>query len=298
MASPVQVKHEHGNGDVFNAATDSEAEDIDDDNLQTRAPKFASQSKFPVGCKVLCNLRRSVTTEFRLAKSAYVEEVYIHVENGRRVYKVKSEVTTDYEATLYEDQLVYATSCPVRVTNIDTKETVDGLIIYPELEYEESMNQKVSYIVQYLDGNIVRIEHGVASERVKYRKNCGGKICGIENGGNVTTAEKKNIDEVTTEKGLSERAVIIENVEAASTLSPNHQVGTSSDKSAEVTSINSVIGRKGSEPCAASMAGEKEKVEIVLTQRTSIASSSIHTDSESTRWIPPFRKKSGLDGSD
>ena len=34
MASPVQVKHEpgSGSGDVFNAATDSEAEDIDDDN--------------------------------------------------------------------------------------------------------------------------------------------------------------------------------------------------------------------------------------------------------------------------
>ena len=49
MSSPVQVKHEPG-GDAFCVDTDSESEDIDIDKLQPLAPKFASLSKFPVGC--------------------------------------------------------------------------------------------------------------------------------------------------------------------------------------------------------------------------------------------------------
>lgn len=290
MASPVQVKHEPGGIDLFHAATESEAEeiDIDMDNLQPLAPKFAASSKFPVGCKVWCNLRRSFKTECRLAKSASVLEVYIHVENGRRVYRVKSETTTQYEQSLYEDQLVYAINCPVNVTNVDTKEMVDGFIIYPELPEVQNgvnMKQNVSYVVQYLEENRVRIEHGVAAERIKYRSRsvCVDKHSGVEGAGKVDTkhaAKEKNEIEIATEKGLPELRVARENDKAVPTLALNQQVGTSSAKSAEVTSRKSAVNKKGSEPLTAStvITVGKKAVENGLTQSPSAVSLS-HTDS-------------------
>eukprot|EP00985_Skeletonema_marinoi_P024325 scaffold16815_cov107-Skeletonema_marinoi.AAC.3 len=126
MSSPVQVKHEPG-GDAFCVDTDSECEDIDIDKLQPLAPKFASLSKFPVGCKVWYDLRCSPETKHMQAKIARVEEVFIHVENGRRVYKVKSEAADEHGMCLYEDRLVYGISCPVRVTKVGTDETLDGV---------------------------------------------------------------------------------------------------------------------------------------------------------------------------
>jgi len=93
MASPVRVKHEPSDV-LFSVDTDSESDDIDIDKLQPLAPKFASMSKFPVGCKVWYNLRCSPETKHLQAKSAHVEEVFIHFENGRRVYSVKSEASS------------------------------------------------------------------------------------------------------------------------------------------------------------------------------------------------------------
>jgi len=192
MASPVQVKHEpgSGSGDVFNAATDSEAEDIDDDNLQTLAPKFASISKFPVGCKVWYNLRRSPDTI--KAMSAYVVEVSIHVENGRRVYKVKSETSYEHKTSLYEDQLVYAISCPVTVTKVDSNESLDGIVVYLERQKGSDGKQQVTYAVQYLSDNHVTIEPGITADRIRYRV----EDRGIGDGGKEN---KMSIEQQTTD---------------------------------------------------------------------------------------------------
>ncbi|KAK1740371.1 hypothetical protein QTG54_009321 [Skeletonema marinoi] len=168
MSSPVQVKHEPG-GDAFCVDTDSECEDIDIDKLQPLAPKFASLSKFPVGCKVWYDLRCAPKTNHLQAKSARVEEVFIHFENGRRVYKVKSEAAYEHGMCLYEDQLVYAISCPVRVTKLGTDETMDGVVVYLRREKGSDGRRQIIYAVQYSTENCMTIESGVAADRIKYR---------------------------------------------------------------------------------------------------------------------------------
>lgn len=200
MASPVQVKDEPGGGDGFHAATDSEAEDIDIDSLQPLAAKFASQSKFPVGCKVWYNLRLSPETKHTQAKRGSVEEVYIHFENGRRVYKVKAEASYDHITTLYKDQLVYAISCPVKVTKVDSIETLEGVVVYLERQKGSDGKRQVTYAVQYLLENYVTIEPGVTADRIKYRvEDYGVGVGGKENS---TSIEKQTscIHEGDTDK--------------------------------------------------------------------------------------------------
>ena len=178
MASPVKVKPEPASDDVFCVDTDSEAEeeDIDTDKLQPLAPKFALLSQYPVGCKVWYNLRCSPETKILHAKSAHVEEVSIHFENLRRVYKVKSEASEEQEQAMsfYEDQLVFAIGCPVKVTKIDTDEALDGVVVYLEREKGIGGRRQIRYAVQYSADNCITIEPGIATDRVKYRAgDCG-----------------------------------------------------------------------------------------------------------------------------
>ena len=172
MSSDVQVKDEPVLESEFNAETDSEAEDdIDLDKLQPLDPKFAAFTKFPIGCKVWYDLCKSTKpTKCLQAKSAYVEEAYIHFENRKQVYKVKSE-TTENEATLYEDRLIYGANCPVAVTTHDTNEVRNGVIICPKLDQgkDDDRKQRISYAIQFWQGEKVSIEFGVAAECVKYR---------------------------------------------------------------------------------------------------------------------------------
>lgn len=193
MASPVKVKPEPA-GDVFSVDTDSEAEageDIDVDKLQLLAPKFALLSKYPVGCKVWHNLRVSSETKQMQAKSARVEEVYIHFENGRRVYKVKSEVFSKHKMSFYEDQLVFAISCPVKVTKMDTEdEALDGVIVYLERKKGIDGRWQVTYTIQYSVEDGITIEPGVAADRIKYRSNyCAVGVDGKES--NTSTEKQK-----------------------------------------------------------------------------------------------------------
>lgn len=136
--------------------------DIDIDKLQPLAPKFVSMSKFPVGCKVLYNLRCSHEAKFMQATSARVEEVYMHFENGRRVYKVKMtpETSDAHDMYFYEDQLVYGIGSPVRISKIGTDKTSDGVVLISEREKGIDGVQKVVYTVQYSDSgeNDITIE--------------------------------------------------------------------------------------------------------------------------------------------
>lgn len=193
MASPVEVKTEPA-GDVFSVDTDSEAEeeDIDVDKLQPLAPKFALLSKYPVGCKVWYNLRLSSETKQMQAKNARVEEVYIHFENGRRVYKVKSEVLSKNNMFFYEDQLVFAISCPVTVTKMDMEEALDGVVVYLEREKSIDGRWQVTYTIQYSVEDDITIEPGVAADRIKCRAgDCGVGVDGKEKSNTSTEKQKQ-----------------------------------------------------------------------------------------------------------
>ena len=108
MSTLVQVKEEQ-TGDVYCVETDSESdEEIDVEYLQPLGPKLGLLSKYPVGCKVLCNLRRLPASSHLQAKIGTVQEVYIHFENGKRVYKVKTCAVTENEIIVFEEQLTYA----------------------------------------------------------------------------------------------------------------------------------------------------------------------------------------------
>ena len=178
MATPVQVKPEPVDGDVFSVDTDSEEDDIDIDKLQPLAPKFTSLSKFPIGCQVWYKLRTSPETGHMQAKSARVAEVSLHFENGRRVYKVKPE-SSEQKIPFYEDQLFYARGCPVSITKIeDTNEKLDGVVAFLELE-KINGRRNVMYAVEYTKDDYVTIEPRVVANRLKYRE----EVCGVGVGG-------------------------------------------------------------------------------------------------------------------
>ena len=179
MASAVQVKDEPAA--AFSADTDSE-DDIDIDKLQPLAPKFESSSKFPVGCHVWYNLRSSPEMGHLQAKSARVVEVSIHVENGRRVYKLKPVSPSEYKISFYEDQLFYAIGCAVRVKKTETDESFDGVVVYLERAKGNDGRRQVTYAVQYTADDYITIEPRVAADRIKYRR----KGCGVGVGGKVT----------------------------------------------------------------------------------------------------------------
>ena len=193
MSSDVQVKDEPDLEDDFNVDTDSEnEEDIEVDKLQPLDSKFALLSKFPIGCRVWYDLSKSTKpTKCLQAKSAYIEEAYIHFENRKQVYKVKSE-RNEHEATLYEDRLVYGANCPVAVSNPDTNEVRNGVIICPKLDQggDGEGKQRVSYAVQFWQGKKISIEFGVAAESVKYRMEVKASIDDLRKGDKAVAAEK------------------------------------------------------------------------------------------------------------
>jgi len=157
-------------------ATDSETEEIDVENLQPLAPKFVSQSKFPIGCDVWYDARKSKASKVLRAKGGSVVGVYFDLQNLRRVYKIKYDTSIDCEATLYEDRLMYGINCPVTVTNPDTNEVLDGVVVCPKIDRGNDGKQKVSYAVQFTEGKHVSVEFLVAAERIKYRADTAKKL--------------------------------------------------------------------------------------------------------------------------
>ena len=210
MSSDVQVKDEPDLEDDFNVDTDSEnEEDIEVDKLQPLDSKFALLSKFPIGCRVWYDLSKSTKpTKCLQAKSAYIEEAYIHFENRKQVYKVKSE-RNEHEATLYEDRLVYGANCPVTVSNPDTNEVRNGVIICPKLDQggDSEGKRRVSYAVQFWQGKKISIEFGVAAESVKYRMEVKASIDDLRKGDKAVAAEKNAHAFTWARKRLSDRCV-------------------------------------------------------------------------------------------
>lgn len=173
MTSPIQVKQEQElepEHILSNVPTDdeSETEDICIDNLQLLDPKVASKSKFPVGCKIWYDARKSKASKKLRAKSGCVVGVYFDFQSMKHVYRVKAPA--DCEHTVYEDRLMYGINCPVKVTNPDTNEAEDGVIVLPKLDAESDGKQQISYAVQFTTGRHVSIEFLVAADRIVYRE--------------------------------------------------------------------------------------------------------------------------------
>jgi len=172
---PIRVKQEESEetppDDISNVATDdSETEDnISIDNLQPLVPKVASKTKFPVGCKIWYDARKSRASRVLRAKSGSVVGVYFDFTSFRHVYRVNSSADCE-EHTLYEDRLMYGINCPVRVTNPDTNEAVDGVIVVPKLDAGNDGKQQISYAVQFTEGRHVSVEFLVAADRIVYRE--------------------------------------------------------------------------------------------------------------------------------
>lgn len=176
MAQPtiIRVKQEEPDEaeDDFNFEMEAQPTVIDVTKLQLLDTKVASLSKFPVGCKVWYNLRRSYgTTRLLRATCSTVAAIYIDCQNLRRAYQLKNS------EMIYEDRLGCAVNCSVTMTKIDADDTVEGVIVYPELEWGEGGKQKIVYAVQYSeysDGNdgvmtTIAIEYGVAADRINCR---------------------------------------------------------------------------------------------------------------------------------
>jgi hypothetical protein len=89
---------------------------------------------------------------------------------------------------LYEDQLVYGISCPVRVTKVGTDEALDGVVVYLRREKGIDARRKITYAVQYSTEGHISIEPEVAADRIKYR----AEYCGVgDNGSNISIDEQK-----------------------------------------------------------------------------------------------------------
>ena len=183
MSSPIRVKQEEepetqqqSDSNLSNVPSDdSETEDnICIDNLQQLDPKVASQSNFLVGCKIWYDARKSRASKVLRAKCGHVVSVYFEFKSMSYVYRVKSSSSSSAddscEHNLYEDRLMYGINCPVTVTNPDTNESEDGVIVLPKLDVENDGKQQISYAVQFTTGRHVSVEFFVAADRIVYRE--------------------------------------------------------------------------------------------------------------------------------
>jgi len=110
------------------------------------------------------------------------------------VYNVKkseAEAADEHEMCLYEDQLVYGISCPVRITKVGTDEALDGVVVYLQREKGSDGRRQVTYAVQYSAENCMTIESGVAADRIKYRAE---DYCGVGGDGNDGGESNISID--------------------------------------------------------------------------------------------------------
>ena len=214
MTSPIQVKQEQELAEpehiLSNVPTDdeSETEDICMDNLQLLDPKVASQSKFPVGCKIWYDARKSRASKVLRARSGHVVSVYFEFKSMSYVYGIKSSSADDScEHTVYEDRLIYGINCPVKVTNLDTNEAEDGVIVLPKLDVGNDGNQQISYAVQFEKGRHVSVEFLVAADRIAYRQ--------------VRTDDEKELTNITLGDAEMKDSKVDANVEKKAAASMN-----------------------------------------------------------------------------
>ena len=155
--------------------TSEEKPRIDEENLQLLSSKNASRVKYPPACPVWYNLEFSSTPSKRLtAGHGVVKAVYIDFETSGLYYKVIDEVVENgklsAEQFFRQDQLAFGTNCPVRVKGMvenDPTKEMKGRVLCPTPGKTES---ELSYSVRFIEGNNVRVELEVGSDKITYRK--------------------------------------------------------------------------------------------------------------------------------
>lgn len=203
------VKQEEDN--ISNVATDDSESDQDDvsiDNLQPLDSKNSSKSKFPVGCKIWYDARKSRASKVLRAKSGCVTKVYFDLQSMRYIYSVKS--SGDLEHTVYEDRLMYGINCPVTVTNPDN-EAKDGVIVVPKIDVVKDGKPLISYAVQFTEGRHVSVEFLVAADRIKYRQDNSNELVDRNDGivdkkeTNITQQDGAEMKETKVDTNLEEK---------------------------------------------------------------------------------------------
>jgi len=148
--------------------------------LHQELPHVAKDSKFPVGCQVWYDARKSRASKVLRAKSGRVVVVYFDFQSMQYIYRVKS--SADCERTVYQDRLMFGINCPVTVQNLDTNEEEDGVIVLPKLDVGKDGKQQISYAVQFEKGRHVSVEFLVAADRIKYREVKDNELVGMNDG--------------------------------------------------------------------------------------------------------------------
>ncbi|KAL7489261.1 hypothetical protein ACHAW6_014833 [Cyclotella cf. meneghiniana] len=134
----------------------------------------ASKLSYPVGCPVWYTYNGDVSSDSILSKVRHgkVNSVAMNVATRSFVYKIEKANADEGEAVtvdlVLEDNIAYAVSCPVRVTMEDG--VFDGEVICPADLKDFTGNDKRYSVMLVKRGNILRIEHDVSSQQIKYRE--------------------------------------------------------------------------------------------------------------------------------
>ena len=228
------VKQEEDN--ISNVATDDSESDQDDiciDNLQLLDSKNASKSKFPMGCKIWYDARKSRASKVLRAKSGCVTKVFFDFQSMRHVYRVKS--AGHFEHTVYEDRLMFGINCTVTVTNSEG-EAKDGVIVVPKVDVGNDGKALVSYAVQFTEGRHVFVEFLVPADRIKYRHDKSNEQVVDKNDAIEDKKETNDTLEVDTDMKESKIDTNLEEKSAASknegvTLPQTNPPSTAADES-------------------------------------------------------------------
>ena len=237
MASPIRVKVEASLGDTHvstdTSEDEAEKEDISLEELQLLDSKFEAQSKFPPGCRVWYHGKKSRASSELRAKSASVANVYIHIDRMQKVYKVEADTQIKHDIFLYEGQLMYGMYCPVIVTDVNTNETRDGVIICPNVN--KCVHGKQRYVVQYSKGSDNEIEFDIADECINYRV--------------VMTLKGGDSEEKATEMKILDETKKNNNEEEVSTHTNNEDVKVSRQEKNDInTTASSAKANAASDP--------------------------------------------------
>ena len=96
---------------------------INEEDLQPLTKKLASRQKYPPGCPVWYNIQSSAKS--LNASHGIVKAVFMDIETRDFCYRISGAEKDNQKHYFWENELVYAMNCPVRIRDMD------GIIIFP-----------------------------------------------------------------------------------------------------------------------------------------------------------------------
>ena len=134
---------------------------INEEDLQPLTKKLASRQKYPPGCPVWYNIQSSAKS--LNASHGIVKAVFMDIETRDFCYRISGAEKDNQKHYFWENELVYAMNCPVRIRDMD------GIIIFPKLARG---GKPLSYTVQYLvdGGHTVKVVSEVDPKQISFRQ--------------------------------------------------------------------------------------------------------------------------------